>query len=109
MINNIWNKTSRNLKYRIAFGLAYSIISGLLLYLFRNEMFDINVSINSWHVYYRLIWCLSLSFLGFGFLILFWIVPRVLRNAELDEILFLLIRHIFLQCLLRNLSLFLLG
>lgn len=76
---------SRNKKWKIIFFWIYLAVAISLIvisFVYRNEVFLINVSLNSWYIYYRLIWCLSLNFLGFAILVLSLIGNRGIHDKD---------------------------
>ena len=85
MLHNIFKKISYNLWGRIFFGFAYLILAVGLIWFFRSQIFNLEVNLDRWNIYFRLLWCISLSFLGFSFLVLTSIVPRVFITGENDE------------------------
>lgn len=57
------NGNKVNIK-RLCFTLLYFALAGVLIFIFRNDMFYFEVQKNSWNIY-RFIWCFSAAALGF--------------------------------------------
>ena len=59
-------------------GIIYYIISLFFVIYFNRKIFDLNLDINCFDLYYRLIWCYSFGLLGF-----FVLIVKIVNNKTI--------------------------
>ncbi len=78
-------KISCNLWGRIIFSILYFLAGILLIIIFKDKIFFVNIDNNDCRIYYRLIWSFAAGLIGFSVYIGYIVVEIYRRNRFNDE------------------------